>query len=32
MRGKVLNSNVNALGGNKVFIMPEGAIDKKEID
>lgn len=32
VRGKVLESNVNALGGNKVFIQIEGAVDKKEID
>jgi hypothetical protein len=32
VRGKVLESNVNRLGGNKVFIEPEGAIDKREID
>jgi hypothetical protein len=32
IRGKVLNSTVNILGGNKVFIEPEGAIDKKEIN
>lgn len=30
-RGKVLNSSVNALGGNKVFIDIEGAIDNSEI-
>lgn len=31
IRGKVLDSNVNMLGGNKVFIEIEGAIDKKEV-
>lgn len=32
VRGKVLHSGVGALGGNKIFIEPEGAIDKKEIE
>jgi hypothetical protein len=32
VRSKVLNSNVGVLGGNKVFIQIEGALDKKEID
>jgi len=33
IRCKVLEGMVkNPLGGNKIFIEPEGAIDKKEID
>jgi hypothetical protein len=32
VRGKVLESSVNIFGGNKVFIEPEGAIDKKEVE